>query len=36
MFKIINEKAPNDLINLIPKDEPTIRTRNNSIPSYKC
>ena len=34
MFKIMNEKAPNYLINLIPKYEPTIRTRNNSIPSY--
>ena len=36
MFKIMNEKATNYLINLIPKYEPTIRTRNNSIPSYKC
>ena len=36
MFKIMNEKAPNYFINLIPKYEPTIRTRNNSIPSYKC
>ena len=36
VFKIMNEKAPNYLINLIPKYEPTIRTRNNSIPSYKC
>ena len=36
MFKIMNEKAPNFLINLIPKCEPTIRTRNNSIPLYKC
>ena len=36
MFKIKNEKAPNYLINLIPKYEPTVRTRNNSIPSYKC
>ena len=35
MIKIMNEKAPNYLINLIPKYEPTIRTRNNSIPSYK-
>ena len=32
----MNEKAPNYLINLIPKHEPTIRTRNNSMPSYKC
>ena len=36
MFKIMNEKAPNYLINVTPKYEPTIRTRNNSIPSYKC
>ena len=36
MFKIMNLKAPNYLINLIPKDEPTIRTRNNSIQSHKC
>ena len=32
----MNEKAPNYLINLIPNYEPTIRTRNNSIPLYKC
>ena len=36
MFKIMKEKAPNYLINLIPNYEPTIRTRNDSIPSYKC
>ena len=36
MFKIMNEKAPNYLINLFPKHEPTIKTRSNSIPSYKC
>ena len=36
MFKLMNEKAPNYLINLIPKYEPTIRIRNNSISSYKC
>ena len=36
MFKIMNEKAPSYLINLIPNYEPTIRTRNDSIPSYKC
>ena len=36
MLKIMNEKAPDYLINLIPKYEPTIRTRSNSIPSYKC
>ena len=36
MFKIMNERVPNNLINLIPKYEPTIRTRSNCIPSYKC
>ena len=36
MFNIMNEKAPNYLINLIPKYEPIIRTKNNSILSYKC
>ena len=36
MFKIMNEEAANYLINLIPKYEPTVRTRNNSIPSNKC
>ena len=36
MFKIMNEKTPNYLINLILKYEPTIRTWNNSIQSYKC
>ena len=30
------QKAPNYSINLIPKYEPTIETRNSSIPSYKC
>ena len=35
IFKIINEKVSNYLINLIPKYEPTIRTRNNRIPSHK-
>ena len=34
MFRIMNEKTPNDLINLIREYEPTIRTRNNGIP-YK-
>ena len=33
IFKIMNEKAPNFLINLISKYEPTIGTRN-SIPTY--
>ena len=31
MFKIMKEEAPNYLINLIPKCEQTIRTRNNKI-----
>ena len=30
MFKILNEKAPNYLINLIPKYRPTIRTKKNN------
>ena len=36
MFKIMNNQAPSYLINLIPRCEPTIRTRNNSIPSFNC
>jgi len=36
MFKIMNEKAPNYLINLIPKRQQTIRTRNNHIPIFHC
>ena len=36
MFKIMKEKAPNYLLNLVPKFEPTIRTRNNSIPTFNC
>ena len=32
----MKEKAPNYLINLVPKCEPTIRTRNNSIPTFNC
>ena len=35
MFNIMNEKTPNYLINLIPKYESTIRTKNNSMLSYK-
>ena len=31
MFKIIKEKAPAYLLKLVPKCEPTIRTRNNCI-----
>ena len=36
MFKIMNEHAPNYLINLIPKCEKTIRTRSSHIPTYHC
>ena len=36
MFKIMKEEAPNDLINLIPKCNQTIRTRNSHIPSFHC
>ena len=36
MYKIMTEKAPNYLINLIPKCDPTIRTINNSIPTFHC
>ena len=36
MFNIMKEKAPNYLINLVPKCEPTIRTRNNRIPTFNC
>ena len=34
MFKIVNNGAPNYLLNLIPKSQPTITTRNNHIPNY--
>ena len=33
MFKIMKE---NYLINLVPKREPAIRTKNNSIPTFNC
>ena len=36
MFKILKEKAPNCLINLVPNCEPTIRTRNKSITTFYC
>ena len=36
MFKIMKKEAPYYLIDLIPKCEQTIRTRNNHIPSYQC
>ena len=32
----MKEKAPFYLINLVQKYEPTIRTRNNSIPTFNC
>ena len=36
MYKIMTEKAPNYLINLIPKCDPTTKTRNNNIPTFHC
>ena len=36
MFKIMKEKAPTYLRSLVPKCDPTIRTRNNSIPTFNC
>ena len=36
MFKIMKEEAPNYLMNLIPKDNQTIRTRNSHIPIFRC
>ena len=36
MFKIMNEQAPNYLINLIPKRNQTIRTRNSHTPIIHC
>ena len=32
----MTEKAPNYLINLIPKCDTTIRARNNGIPTFHC
>ena len=34
MFKIMKKEAPNYLINLTPKCEAAIRTRNNNFPTY--
>ena len=34
MFKIMNNEAPNYLLNLISKSQPTITTRNNHIPNH--
>ena len=36
MFKIMKKEPPNYLINLIPRCEQAIRTRNNNIPIYHC
>ena len=36
MFKIIKEEFLNYLINLIPKCNQTIRTRNSHIPIFHC
>ena len=36
MFKIMKREAANYLINLIPRCEQTIRTRNNHVPNYHC
>ena len=36
MFKIMNNEAPNYLLNLIRKSKPTVTTRNNHIPNYHC
>ena len=36
MFKVMKEEAFNNLINLIPKCEQNIRTRNNHIQTYHC
>ena len=36
IFKIMKEKAPNYLINLVSKYETNTLTRNNSIPTFNC
>ena len=36
MFKIMNEQVPSYLINLIPKNNQIIRTRNSHIPIFHC
>ena len=36
MFSIMKKEFPNYLINLIPKCEAAIRTRNNNFPTYNC
>ena len=32
----MTEKAPNYLTNLVPKCDPTIKTKNNSISTFHC
>ena len=36
MFKIMNNEAPNYLINLIPRSQQTITARNNHKPNFHC
>ena len=36
VFKIMKKEAPNYLINLIPKCDEAIRTRNNNFMTYNC
>ena len=36
MFKIMNEKAPNYLTNLIPKCDQPVRAMTNHIPTFHC
>ena len=36
MFKIMTGNAPSYLTNIIPKNEPNVRTRNNGIPTFYC
>ena len=36
MYKIMKKDVPNYLINLIPKCNKTIRTRNSHIPIFRC
>ena len=36
MYKIMTQKAPNYLINLITKRDPTIKNKNNSILTFHC
>ena len=34
LYKIMTEESPNYLLSLIPKCDPTIKTRNSSIPPF--